>query len=131
MTVTTPEPTPAVATIKAAPAEAGSYAAQTQRMTQRAMPEQVSLRPLGEVLQSLAELREDWDSYGAIPPSPMALERAWHHASALVEHGLAMPEVFPTRSGGIQLEWHRESVELEWEIDADGATGVFIFDDHR
>jgi len=100
-------------------------------MTRRATPDQVLLRPLGEVLQSLAELNANWDSYGAIPPSPAALERAWHYASALVERGLAMPEVFPTRSGGVQLEWHTESVEFEWEIDTDGATGVFIFDDHR
>jgi hypothetical protein len=31
----------------------------------------------------------------------------------------------------VQLEWHSEPISLEWEIDPLGATGVFIFDDHR
>lgn len=88
-----------------------------------------SLLPLGADLQALIDLDEDWDSYGALPPSPTALTFAWRAASSLLELG-ARPQVFPTRRGGVQLEWHGPRTSLEWEIDPDAGTGVFIFDNH-
>jgi hypothetical protein len=60
-----------------------------------------------------------------------ALERAWYLASMLVEGGLPVPQAFPTRKGGLQLEWHDADASLEWELDPNGLTGLFIFDDHR
>lgn len=89
-----------------------------------------SLVPFGEALQELVELEVDWDSYGALPPSRQALEHAWRMTNVLVENGVPMPQVFPTRRGGIQLEWHLPSATLEWEIDPEARSGVFIFDDH-
>lgn len=91
----------------------------------------VSLLPLGETLQELRALEDDWDGYGALAPISPALERAWHLASMLVEEGLPLPQVFPTRKGGLQLEWHAPHASLEWELDPNGSTGLFIFDDHR
>ncbi|HTA98830.1 MAG TPA: hypothetical protein VK730_14455 [Solirubrobacteraceae bacterium] len=90
----------------------------------------MSLVPLGEALHRLVDLEPNWDSYGALPPSRAALRHAWALASMLVEHGLPIPQVFPTRSGGIQLEWHVTHASLEWEIDASAASGVFVFDHH-
>jgi hypothetical protein len=88
-----------------------------------------SLIPLGEALRGLVGLEPNWDSYGAMPPSRLSLQHAWSLASRLVELGIPTPQVFPTRSGGIQLEWHVPRASLEWEIDADLASGVFAFDD--
>ena len=88
-----------------------------------------SLAPLGEALDALVDLEPDWDSYGALPPSPLALQHAWSLVSMLVERGVPIPQVFPTRSGGVQLEWHLPHASLEWEIDSHAATGVFAFDD--
>lgn len=84
-----------------------------------------------ETLQELRALEDDWDGYGALAPISPALERAWHLASMLVEEGLPLPQVFPTRKGGLQLEWHAPHASLEWELDSNGFTGLFIFDDHR
>jgi hypothetical protein len=89
-----------------------------------------SLVPFGEALQELVELEVNWDSYGALPPSRQALEHAWRMTNVLVENGVPVPQVFPTRRGGIQLEWHLPSATLEWEIDPEARSGVFIFDDH-
>ncbi len=100
-------------------------------MVERRQSPNPSLRPLGEALQGLVALEPNWDSYGASPPSAVALERAWHLASGLVERGLPVPQVVPTRTGGIQLEWHLAHVSLEWETDPNGLTGVFLFDDFR
>jgi hypothetical protein len=89
--------------------------------------EQSALVPFSRDLQQLVTLNEDWDSYGAAAPHRAALEVAWRIASKLCEVGPA-PQVFPTRRGGVQLEWHRPNTRLEWEIDPDGSTGVFVFD---
>jgi hypothetical protein len=88
-----------------------------------------SLAPFGEALDALVGLEPDWDSYGALPPSPLALQYAWIFVSMLVENGLSIPQVFPTRSGGIQLEWHLPHASLEWEADSHAASGSFAFDD--
>lgn len=90
-----------------------------------------SLVPFGEALQELVELDVNWDSYGALPPSRQALEHAWRMTNMLVENGLPVPQVFPTRRGGIQLEWHLAHAALEWEIDPEARSGAFIFDDHE
>jgi hypothetical protein len=90
-----------------------------------------SLIPLGEALHELVGLEPNWDSYGALPPSRHALLFAWELASRLVEHGMPIPQVFPTRNGGVQLEWHTPHASLEWELDADVPSGVFVFDDHE
>jgi hypothetical protein len=90
-----------------------------------------ALTEFGRALDALFGLEPDWDSYGALPPSRLTLQYVWSLASALVERGMPIPQVFPTRSGGLQLEWQRPSASLEWEIDGNLSTGVFIFDDHR
>jgi hypothetical protein len=106
-----------------------------QSITPRVLPPApstgASLLPLGSALESLVDLEDDWDSYGALAPSRIALAAAWTIASGLCERGIPLPQVFPTRRGGVQLEWHRSHTSLEWEIDRNGATGVFIFDNHQ
>lgn len=111
--------------------ETTSQAARTPSSVPAPMRDEVSLQPLGAALQSLVGLPENWDSYGAGAPTQFSLERAWFFASKLVDDGLPIPDVFPTRRGGVQLEWHSDAISLEWEIDPLGATGVFIFDDYR
>ncbi len=90
-----------------------------------------SLVPLGEALRALVGLQANWDSYGAEPPSRLVLDYTWAVGSALVECGVPIPQVFPTATGGVQLEWHGSHVSLEWEIDACATSGVFTFDDRE
>jgi hypothetical protein len=125
-------PTPTTATMRAsARAESPAYEARTPALSDRSVRAPVSLRPLGATLQDLATLEDDWDGYGALPPTRGALERVWYLASMLVEEGFPVPQAFPTRKGGLQLEWHAPHASLEWEFDPNGSTGLFIFDDHR
>lgn len=46
---------------------------------------------VGETLQEMRALEDDWDGYGALAPISPALERAWHLASMLVEECLPLP----------------------------------------
>jgi hypothetical protein len=86
------------------------------------------LMPIGAALQGLVDIEDDWDGYGALAPTRIALATAWRIASRLSETGIPLPQVFPTRRGGVQLEWHTAHTSLEWELDPNGGTGVFIFD---
>jgi hypothetical protein len=130
MTATLPTPTTTAMRAAARP-EPPAYEARTPALSDRSVRAPASLRPLGATLQDLGTLDDDWDGYGALAPKRQALERAWYLASMLVEGGLPAPQAFPTRKGGLQLEWHDSDASLEWELDPNGFTGLFIFDDHR
>ncbi len=62
-----------------------------------------------------------------VAPTRLALMSAAWIVAQLAATG-PIPQIFPTRRGGAQLEWHTPHTRLEWEIDPDGVSGVFIFD---
>ena len=68
-----------------------------------------------EWLAEIARLEPDWDSYGALRPSPAAVDRARTFIGrAVVRLGPvgAPHEVMPIADGGISLEWRYPTVEL-------------------
>lgn len=80
-------------------------------------------------LDELAGLKEDWDGYGAYPPSSVALTVAAQFVDQILREPLPPPIVVPVPSGGVQLEWAAGSVEIDLEIGPDGSA-VFVCDDH-
>jgi hypothetical protein len=56
-------------------------------------------------LQELAELKENWDSSGANPIDPEALESARIFMSRTVLPDIPLPCIVPTCVGGVCLEW--------------------------
>ena len=63
-------------------------------------------------LDAMAALKENWDSYGGKPISPVAIE--WAKA-VLYRLGPGWIPV-PCSDGGVQLEWHAEGVDMEMTI---------------
>lgn len=61
-------------------------------------------------LDRLADLKANWDSYGAPALSSAALKVARTMLDA--------PQVVPTPGGGIQLEWHQDGLDIEIVIPA-------------
>jgi hypothetical protein len=82
-------------------------------------------------IADLALLEPGWDGYGACTVDDAALRQAWEFAVIGSEQGLPLPEVFPTPTGGVQLEWCAGSMELEFEIEPGGTSAVFVGDDRR
>lgn len=72
-------------------------------------------------LTELLELPQGWDSYGASTIDPKAVDAASRLLDVL-DHD---PAVIPCNHGGVQLEWHRDGLELEVEI---SAAGEIIYD---
>jgi len=77
----------------------------------------VTAEPLNghALVQELSKLKEDWDGYGALPPTP---ESCAHLKAFLgiVPSGMPAPEMSPTSNGTIELEWQSGEGEAFLEI---------------
>jgi hypothetical protein len=72
-------------------------------------------------LEHFATLKADWDSYGALPIDPRAIECA-RRLLAVMSHE---PQMVPTTRGGVQFEWHRDGIDVELDIPPEGAALFF------
>ena len=84
---------------------------------------------LHEQLDAMLALESGWDGYGADPTDPGVV--AW--AKDFVAYFEALERVkgvdrgvrvFPTRVGGVQIEWEDERFERELELNRDGSIGL-------
>ena len=67
---------------------------------------------LRERINSFAELKDNWDSYGSRPIDPRAIEAA--------KQIIGGWQAVPMNGGGVQLEIHCPAGEIEIEIGPDG-----------
>ncbi|GAB4135361.1 MAG: hypothetical protein Tsb009_01520 [Planctomycetaceae bacterium] len=74
------------------------------------------LQPLNEKLNSLLSLKENWDSYGGLPPRKQAVHGVTAIFDGFFDEETPFPEIVPTSKGNIQLEWHLPHCELEVEV---------------
>lgn len=79
---------------------------------------EIAIHQASELLQ----LPEGWNSYEAKPVSTEAARAAiaFLAKAASAAPNLPAPAVVPTVPGGIQLEWHRQGMDLEVEFRRDG-----------
>ena len=77
-------------------------------------------------LNKLTSLEKGWDGYDGSPVLPRVAE----HARLFLEEVQACtkiaPELVPLPNGGLQLEWYVGEVEIEVEIEPDGATTILF-----
>lgn len=78
----------------------------------------------------LVELPTGWNSYDAKPVSREAIRAAiaFLIETASAEPTVAAPAVVPTVRGGLQLEWHRQGVDLEIEFESDATCSWYAED---
>jgi len=69
-------------------------------------------------VEHLRNLEDGWDSYGGVPPNPVALAKAEELASILVAAGWPVPALVPCGDGGVQVEWHTFGFDIEALIEA-------------
>lgn len=93
-------------------------------------------------LEELAALPTGWDRYNAVPIYPGAIARALALLDAVMGEGTPAPSVVPLCTGGVQLEWHCRSMDIEVSVEPselvrayaeelwhDGWTGEWTFAD--
>lgn len=92
----------------------------------------LSYRPALKTLDEISKLSEDWDSYGAAPPTAPAISAAYRLVWRVAEQfadgvAHAVPWVIaPLADGGIQVEWRGEGDAIEVEIAPDGSIGYLV-----
>jgi len=77
---------------------------------------------------NLLRLPFGWDSYSAKPIDPRSAKAALDFLASLIGKQVQAPQIVPTVSGGIQLEWHQNGIDLEIEISASGSEKVYFED---
>ena len=92
------------------------------------------LQPTLHRLAEMAALPQGWDSYGAEPPSSVAITTARDLVLRVVEQfgrqagDRVKPFAVAPFDGGIQLEWREAHAEVEIDVDADGAMSYLYVD---
>lgn len=71
-------------------------------------------------MQGFVDLRtlpQNWNSYGASPIDPKVVQEAMNLMNGILSPTSPAPRVVPLSSGGLQLEWHRQGIDLEVVFD--------------
>lgn len=71
-------------------------------------------------LNSFLQLPDNWDSYGAQPPSKAAVERAIHFILKLVQKDQLPFFIAPSPNGDILIELRTNNVSYEFTFSKDG-----------
>ena len=87
-----------------------------------------ALKPTVDRAIELLRLRRGWNSHNAQPVSETAVRRTIEFLMKYLVRGVAAPVVVPTVRGGVQLEWHRNGVDIEVEFSTGGEAVLFAED---
>lgn len=71
-------------------------------------------------ISSLASLRNNWDSYGAVPVERAAVAAARGIIGALGDVTFPIPKIAASPNGGVLFHWRLNSRDLEVEVEDDG-----------
>ncbi len=80
-----------------------------------------------EQLKDLLKLAPGWDGYGAEPISRVAFHNAVRFLATFPSL-IPPPQIVPTSEGGIQLEWHKQPVNVEIEFSPDDSIRAYYPD---
>jgi hypothetical protein len=84
---------------------------------------------LCEQLDAMLQLPPNWDGYGAGPIEPGIVDWAKDFVAYFealqslqgIDRGI---RVYPSRTGGVQIEWEDSRFERELELNPDGSIGL-------
>jgi len=70
-------------------------------------------------LQQISLLESDWNARGAAAPDETAILLALEILEETALDLTPAPDVVPTATGGVQLEWHRSGMDIELDVAPD------------
>jgi hypothetical protein len=86
--------------------------------------------PTLEKIGALEALPKNWDSYGGRPVNPHCAATAVSLLLNVLEPGMPEPAIVPTNRGGLQIEWHRDGVDIEIEVQSPSRLYVAFEDEN-
>lgn len=97
----------------------------------RMPPVSARLKPTIERIREIAQLEENWDSYGGRIITRHAVFSAVRWLLGAITDTIPLPQVVPTVTGGIQAEWHEARIDLEVVFAPDGRISASFEDQER
>jgi hypothetical protein len=85
-------------------------------------------RPLVKAVEALADLLKlpaGWNSYQSKPIAPQNVLHAIRLLAELIRPQTPAPAVVPRVQGGIQLEWHTGTIDIEVYVDSPEQVNFF------
>ena len=79
-------------------------------------------------LRAFHSLAPNWDSYGAVPTAPVAVNWAEELLQWFAVADMPPPDLFATVDGGVQIEWHIYGLNAEIEIRPNRETEIYYHD---
>ena len=119
--------------MKAIPKTTGQ---QVQMKTSRPIPQFQSWMPWAlEQINTMATLKQNWNSYGGDPPSRAAMRTAESILQMVYTTFGSLPReqshpqaVAPRADGGVQMEWSTPPLEIAVHVDSSGTLGYLSID---
>ena len=85
--------------------------------------------PVRDILERLANLEHGWDGYEGKPTAFRCIRFSVDILDQIMEDKTPLPNIVPTSEGGLQLEWHSDTGDLEIEIEESLSVSVFFADE--
>lgn len=86
------------------------------------------LRQTNNLLYRIIGLDNNWDSYGAKRISSKVAEAVSDLLCDIMQKTTPAPQIVPSATGSIQLEWHLKGIDLEIEVKSFSKFHVFFED---
>jgi hypothetical protein len=89
---------------------------------------------VGTVAQRLAQLeqlRPGWDSYGGRPLNRRHSVQALNFLGQVMADGTSIPDVVPLADGGVQLEWRRPGLEVDFVSDDESEKPLLLVSENQ
>ena len=83
---------------------------------------------LETLFREIAELPENWNSYGAAPISSWSISEARKIISEGMGTGLPVPDISPASGSSVGIEWETANAELVIDVDPRDGITYFISD---
>lgn len=75
------------------------------------------VRPVVGRMRLLESLPSNWDSYGGVPLQRRHGDAALRFLGLVMRDHIEPPDIVPLADGGIQLEWHRDGLDVDFISD--------------
>ncbi len=99
------------------------------------IPAQDVMRATSQALRELRNLPANWDSYGARPPTRVAIDAAQALLASVYSFLAGVPAervqpelLVPLADGGVQIEWSAHTVSVEVQVGPMGTLGYLYVD---
>jgi hypothetical protein len=99
------------------------------RLSVPCLPGPAWLAPAFSRASKLLVLPFNWDLAGAGPVEPTAIQVALDDLWLVMDDRSSIPQWTPTRTGGVQLDWHENGIDLEIEFSPSASQGFAVFSD--